>query len=80
MFNSLAVGGVIGVVGPGPVLDTTLAEVGSVLMVGVALLAWAMMVTKRGVERWEGLVLIACWLVSIVVLSGGEAEALVGLG
>ena len=29
VFNSLAVGGIIGLVGPGPVLDTTLAETGS---------------------------------------------------
>ena len=33
VFNSLAVGGVIGLVGPGPVLDTRMAEWGSLMMI-----------------------------------------------
>ncbi len=75
LFNSLAVGGIIGLVGPGPVLDTRLAEVGSLLMVGIVVLSWIMMTTRRGVERWEGAVLIALWLVSVIILSGGDEAA-----
>lgn len=81
MFNSLAVGGVIALVGPGPVLDTTLAQTGALLMVIVVVLSGVMMITKRGVERWEGVILIFLWLVSVVILSGGdEAAALASPG
>lgn len=81
MFNSLAVGGVIALVGPGPVLDSTLAGIGTVMMVFIVVVAWVMMITKRGVERWEGIVLIALWLLAVIVLSSGDeaAEALGGL-
>jgi cation:H+ antiporter len=74
VFNSLAVGGVIGVVGPGPVLDSTLAEVGSVLMIGICVLAWALMVIGARVSKADGVVLIACWVISVVILSGGDEE------
>ena len=80
MFNSLAVGAVIGLVGPGPVLDTTLGEVGAILMVGIVVLSWLMMISKRGVERWEGSVLIVLWLAAVVILSSGDEAAAAVLG
>ncbi|MEZ5165105.1 MAG: sodium:calcium antiporter [Acidimicrobiales bacterium] len=80
VFNSLAVGGVIGVVGPGPVLDTTLAEWGSVLMIAIVLISWAMMITGARVTRREGLVLLGLWIASVVVLSQGETAALAVVG
>jgi len=72
VFNSLAVGGVIGLVGPGPVLDTRLAEWGSLLMIGIVVISWVMMVTGSRVTRREGIVLLLLWIVSVIVLSGGE--------
>lgn len=75
MFNSLAVGGVIAVVGPGPIPDATLTEVGSILMMTIVVVSWLMMITKRGVERWEGIVLIAMWIVAVVILSSGDEAA-----
>ena len=75
VFNSLAVGGVIGLVGPGPVLDTTLADVGSLLMILICGLAWVMMMIGGRVTRLDGVVLIVVWLVSVLLLSGGETEA-----
>ena len=73
LFNSLAVGSVIAFVGPGPVLDTRLAQRGSLLMVGVVLLSWLMMITGSRVTRREGVVLLLIWVGCIVVLAGGDA-------
>jgi Ca2+/Na+ antiporter len=80
MFNSLAVGGVIGLVGPGPVLDTTLGEVGAILMIGIVGVSWLMMISRRGVERWEGSVLIVLWLAAVIILSSGDEAAAAVLG
>jgi len=77
VFNSLAVGGIIGLVGPGPVLDTRLAETGSFLMVGIVVLSAVFMVVGRKVGRAKAFVLFLLWVVSVVVLSGGEEQALV---
>ena len=75
VFNSLAVGGIIGLVGPGPVLDSRMAETGSLLMVGIVTLAAAFMVFGRSVGRGKAVVLFALWVSSVVVLSAGEAQA-----
>lgn len=80
VFNSLAVGGIIGLVGPGPVLDTTLAETGSILMVGIVVVSAVFMFVGGSVGRNKAFVLFFMWVVSVVVLSGGDAEtALVSL-
>lgn len=73
VFNSLAVGGIIGLVGPGPVLDTTLAETGSILMVGIVIVSAVFMVVGGSVGRKKAFVLFFLWVVSVVVLSGGES-------
>ena len=76
VFNSLAVGGIIGLVGPGPVLDTTLAETGSVLMVVIVITSAVFMLIGGSVGRNKAFVLFFLWVVSVVVLSGGDtAEA-----
>ena len=76
VFNSLAVGGIIGLVGPGPVLDTTLAETGSVLMVVIVITSAVFMIIGGSVGRNKAFVLFFLWVVSVVVLSGGDtAEA-----
>ena len=79
VFNSLAVGGIIGLVGPGIVSDTTLSETGSLLMVGICLVSAAFMVHGVGVGRTKGFILFLLWILSIVLLSGGESvEVTVG--
>lgn len=70
VFNSLAVGGVIGLVGPGPVLDTRLAEWGSLLMIGIVVLSWVFMMTGKRVTKREGIILLSLWIASVIVLSG----------
>ena len=72
VFNSLAVGGIIGLVGPGPVLDTTMAETGSLLMVGIVGVSAAFMVVGGAVGRNKAFVLFFMWVVSVIVLSGGD--------
>ncbi len=73
VFNSLAVGGIIGLVGPGPVLDTTLAETGSVLMVAIVVISALFMVAGGSVGRNKAFVLFFLWVVSVVMLSGSDS-------
>lgn len=73
VFNSLAVGGIIGLVGPGPVLDTTLAETGSILMVGIVVISAVFMIVGGSVGRYKAFILFFLWVVSVVVLSGGDS-------
>jgi cation:H+ antiporter len=69
MFNSGAVGGVIALVGPGVVQDTTLTSLGVGLMVGVAAIATLMMLTGRTVVRWEGALLLAAYVAVLPLLA-----------
>jgi len=72
LFNSLAVGGVIGIVGPGQIQDATLAGEGALLMILVSAGSWMMMFGK-GINRPKAAFLAAIWLVTAVLLSGGES-------
>ena len=69
LFNSLAVGGVIGLVGPGTLDDPDLTGFAVVLMVAVALGAGLAMVTQRRVVRWEGIALLAAYAVCVPLLA-----------
>ena len=69
VFNSLAVGGVIGLVGPGPVGDHALQTLGSLMMVVICVVSWAAMATGHRVSRIDGVVLLGLWVVSIVLLA-----------
>lgn len=80
VFNSLAVGGIIGLIGPGPIVDTTMAQTGSVLMVGIVLVSAVFMVVGGKVNRPKAFVLFFLWVVSVVVLSGGESVQSAALG
>ena len=70
VFNSLAVGGVIGLVGSGPVGDVTLQTLGSSMMVVICVVSWVAMAIGRRVSRIDGVVLLGLWVVSIVLLAG----------
>ncbi len=74
MFNSLAVGGVIAVIGSGPIGDRGLATFGVIGMASVAFIAWAFMVTRRRVHRIEAVVLLTAWLGSVVLMAGDSTE------
>lgn len=70
VFNSLAVGGAIGLVGPGPVGDVTVQTLGSVMMVVICVVSWVDMAIGHRVSRIDGVVLLGLWVVSIVLLAG----------
>ena len=68
MFNSLAVGGAIALVGPGQPEDGDLVVWGSVLMVAVVLASAIVMITKRRVARLEGFFLVVAWMACVAIL------------
>ncbi len=70
VFNSLAVGGVIGLVGPGPAGDVTVQTLGSLMMVVICVVSWADMAIGHRVSRIDGVVLLGLWMVSIALLAG----------
>lgn len=69
VFNSLAVGGVIALVGSGQFDDRLTAEWGVVAMVIVAVVTWIFMVTRRKVSRFEALILLAGYALVILLIS-----------
>lgn len=79
MFNSLAVGGVIALLGSGPIVDRGLATVGVVGMVLVAFTAWAFMVTRKRVHKLEAVVLLAAWVASVMIMADDSTEQALGL-
>ena len=70
VFNSLAVGGVISLVGPGPVGDVTLQTLGSVMMVVICVVSWVGMAIGHRVTRIDGILLLGLWVASIALLAG----------
>lgn len=75
LFNSLAVGGVIAVIGAGPILDDKLASIGVIGMTLVAFSAWVFMVTLKRVHKIEAVVLLAAWLGSVVLMASDSMES-----
>ena len=69
VFNSLAVGAVAGLLGPGPVTDPSLTGIGVLLMAGVALATVVAMATARRIVRWEGALLLAIYLAVLPLLA-----------
>ncbi|MEZ5294908.1 MAG: sodium:calcium antiporter [Ilumatobacteraceae bacterium] len=69
LFNALAVGGVIGILGAPSIDDTSLTVVGVGAAVIAAVLATVAMATRRTVTRTEGIVLIVAYLATIPFLT-----------
>ena len=69
LFNSLAVGAVAGLVGPGALDDAKLAGIGTVAMLVIALSAWFFMSTGRRITRTEGIALLAGYAVVVPLLA-----------
>lgn len=68
VFNSLAVGGVIGVIGPGAV-DRDLRIEGAASMLLICAVSWRAMAVGNRVGRGTGTVLMALWVASVVLLA-----------
>lgn len=65
IFNSLAVGGLVGVIGATDIQDATLAGTATVVML-ICMLAMALFVATRGkVSRIEGAILLAAWFAAL---------------
>jgi cation:H+ antiporter len=62
IFNSLLIGGVVALVGPGAIGDPDLTGLATVAMVAAGGLAWYLMGTRRKLVRWEGVLLLAVYL------------------
>ncbi|MEX1164790.1 MAG: calcium/sodium antiporter [Nitriliruptor sp.] len=69
LFNAGAVGAVAGYLGPGALQDPSLTGTAVYLMVGIAVLATAFMVTGRRVARWEGATLLLIYVVAVPLLA-----------
>lgn len=69
LFNSFGVAGVAGLVGPGPLVDPTLAGAATGLMLVVVLVSAIGMFTERALVRWEGIVLVGAYAVAVPFLA-----------
>lgn len=74
IFNSLAVGAVIGIVGPGPVNDAALTGTAVVIMIGIAIFAGLFMITDRKVVRWEAAALLVAYLLTMPLTISEEFD------
>lgn len=76
LFNSLAVGATIALVGNGDVSDARLVVAGSIAMVFVAALMWVFIITDRKLKELEGIVLLLLWVATLpFVYSPAEDSA-----
>ena len=69
LVNSLAVGGVVGVLAPGAPLEATLTGIGAGLMMGVGLVAVLFMRRKFRLTRGEGIALVAGYAATVPLLA-----------
>ena len=69
IFNSLAVGGAISVLGAGPIDDASIRTIGIISMVAVGTVATVFIITRRRLHRVEAIVLLAIWLGTIALLA-----------
>ena len=69
IFNSLAVGAAIGLIGPGEISDSLLTGRGTYIMIGTVALAYLLALTGKRVNRVEGVVLIAVYVGAIAALA-----------
>jgi cation:H+ antiporter len=70
LFNSAAVGATAAFAGAGQVADPTITGIGVALMVTVAVVATAFMITGKRVQRIEGAVLLAAYVATLPLLAG----------
>ncbi len=69
LFNSLGVGGIAAVIGPGQLVDTDLATIAVGSMLIVAFGAWAFLASGRRLVSWESLLLLAVYVITVPLLA-----------
>ncbi len=75
IFNSFAVGGAMGLVGPGDIDDSFLTGVGLLLMLAVGVLAFGLGAYGRYLGPRDGIALLTAYVVCMVVLAVGDASS-----
>ena len=74
IFNSLAVGGAMGLVGPGDIGDDLLTGVGLALMLAIAFIALGLAAKGLFVDRRAGIVLLTLYVACMAVLGFGAED------
>ena len=74
IFNSLAVGGAMGLVGPGDIGDDLLTGVGLALMLAIAFIALGLAAEGLFVDRRDGIVLLTLYVACMAVLGFGAED------
>jgi cation:H+ antiporter len=74
IFNSLAVGAVLGLVGPGPLEDQNLAGLATIVMVVVVLLAAVFLLTGGKVVRWQAVLLLLIYIATMPFTVSTEVD------
>ncbi len=74
LFNSLAVGAVVGLLGDGTITDPSLDGADLLFMVIVCVSVFALMAARRTIGRIEGFVLLATFAAFLVLTYLGEAS------
>lgn len=74
LFNSLAVGGGMGLVGPGLVGDDLLTSWGIGAMLTVSLIAYVLCERSKVIRRGDGIVLVALYLGTMLILGLGAGD------
>ena len=69
VFNSLAVGGVIAILGAGEITDELMSVYGIAIMVVVSTLAWVFMVVRKRISKPEAIVLLTVYAGAILLIS-----------
>lgn len=68
MFNSLAVGGAVAILGAGEFTDRIPATWGVTAMVITAAMTWVFMVTRRKISRVESAILLSAYVFAILLI------------
>jgi len=74
IFNSLAVGAVLGLVGPGPLDDDKLTGIATYIMLGVVVLAALFLLTGGKVVRWQAAVLLMAYFAAMPFTASTESD------
>ena len=74
IFNSLAVGAVLGLLGPGPLEDANLAGLATIVMIAVVVIAAIFFVTGGAVVRWQAIVLLGIYAAAMPFTVSTEVD------
>lgn len=69
IFNSLGVGGVAALLGPGPLDEPGLTTIGVGLMVAIAALSWVFLGLGGRLRRWESVILLVIYAATLPLLA-----------